>query len=858
MKESCFGLVQRLCALLVAFFAFTLVAGADGVSITGVQDSFNRKVTLTIGARSENMVLLVAYGAEDKGDDFTTDEDQGGWHYAQPEKFFAAGDETVYDYPMPYDFDETTKYLKFFLLPASQTFMESLSNITSSDPANQYIDTEYTLNAKSDLRVDVNITSLTKEQKVFEIIPDGTSDPYIVFNMYFNNSKHPAYNLRDSTATSGTGYNTELTTVSADKYVRWQLSLKDKQARLDDTKVKISPTLTATPSGQARFYGVGTISKIVIGDEGGTRRWMECAMGFNDQGDLEPGLYCSITHKFYPSAGSKPFGKGTTAGNFRKDLLKGVPILGRSETFEYVPHEHTWGEWETLIQPTYTEEGLQQHTCTVCEESETAPIPVLENDLVLSVSGIAIGADGVATVSYNLEAIGEKEVSIVAEYQKAGDTVWTKVELAKAKEIGAGQGTITGLTDGISYNFKVYADGGDHTSVPVVKNDVAVPFSWTHWTGAAETDNNWTTAANWENETVAHPAQGLEFQDATTSEIVLDRDAALSCLYLGSTARLSLSGGHKLTVTETADQGKNLLYRAAELTISGEGTELYVQPVNRMGQSSNVKLLVKDGARLTNTRWRFGDNDNYTFVATNGACLAMTSVQKSFADNSTQFYFAAFEGSDFTIGMNSDCSANFGYGTFVANASTLSLAPFNVGDGNPTVLSDNGGTLVLGKLTPDVDGASVSVRNGSSFEVRGNFYLANGGKTATLEVSGAGSKISTTAGATVFGNGTADKLTVRLAPGADWTGTTPRISIKNNATLKSGVKFVVDLAGMTPEMMGKRMPILSCTGTASYAVPGKADIVRVNNQNYVVTFSQDGKVLYMTVDYGPGLMLLIK
>ncbi len=95
MKESCFGLVQRLCALLAVFFAFTLVASADGVSITGVQDSYNRKVTLTIGARSENMVLLVAYGAEDKGDDFTTDEDKGGWHYAQPEKFFAAGDETV-------------------------------------------------------------------------------------------------------------------------------------------------------------------------------------------------------------------------------------------------------------------------------------------------------------------------------------------------------------------------------------------------------------------------------------------------------------------------------------------------------------------------------------------------------------------------------------------------------------------------------------------------------------------------------------------------------------------------------------------------------------------------------------------
>ena len=522
-------------------------------------------------------------------------------------------------------------------------------------------------------------------------------------------------------------------------------------------------------------------------------------------------------------------------------------------------HDHEMGEWVVVTPPTMYKEGLKRRVCTICGgRPETAPIPVLENDLVLSVSEIAIGADGVATVSYNLEAIGEKEVSIVAEYQKAGDTVWTKVELAKATEIGAGQGTITGLTDGISYNFKVYADGGDHTSVPVVKNDVAVPFSWTHWTGASETDNNWSTAANWENAIVVHPAQGLEFRDATTSEIVLDRDAALSCLYLGGTARLSLSGGHKLTVKETANQGKNLLYGAAELTVGGEGTELAVQPMNYMGQSADAKLMVKDGARLTNTKWRFGDNNNYTFVATNGASIALTSVVKSWANAKTQFFFAAFDDSNFVIDMNSDCFAYLGGGTFVADDATASFAPLCVEAGNPTALSDNKGALVLGLFTPNVDGASVTVRNGSTFEVRGNFNLASGGKTATLEVSGAGSKISTMAGNTVFGNGTADKLTVRLAPGADWAGETPRISIKNNATLAKNVKFVVDLAGVTPEMVGKRMPILSCTGTASYAVPGKADIVSVNNQNYVVTFSQDGKVLYMTVDYGPGLMLLLK
>lgn len=522
-------------------------------------------------------------------------------------------------------------------------------------------------------------------------------------------------------------------------------------------------------------------------------------------------------------------------------------------------HDHEMGEWEIVTPATVQEEGLKRRVCSICGgRPETAPIPKLENNLVLSVSEIAIGVDGVAMVSYSLETIGEGEVSIVAEYQKAGDSTWTKVELARAAETGAGQGTITGLTDGVSYSFKVYADGGDHTSVPVVKNDVAVPFSWTHWTGAAEVDDNWSTPANWENALVAHPAQGLEFLDATTSEIVLDRDAALSCLYLGANARLSLSGGHKLTVAETASQGKNLLYGAAELAVGGEGTELVVQPAKYMGQSSNAKLLVKDGARFANAKWRLGDNNNYTFVATNGASIALTSAVKSWASSSAQFLFAAFDDSDFVIDMNSDCPAYLGGGTFVADGATASFAPLCIEAGNPTALSDNGGALVLGLFTPNVDGASVTVRNGSSFEVRGNFNLASGGKTATLEVSGAGSKISTTAGNTVFGNGTADKLTVRLAPGADWTGTTPRISIKNNATLAKNVKFVVDLAGVTPEMVGKRMPILSCTGTASYAVPGKTDIKRVNNRNYVVTFSKDGKVLYMTVARGPGVMLIFK
>lgn len=41
---------------------------------------------------------------------------------------------------------------------------------------------------------------------------------------------------------------------------------------------------------------------------------------------------------------------------------------------------HNFGDWETVTPATYTEEGLEKHTCTVCDYEETRAIPVLEDD----------------------------------------------------------------------------------------------------------------------------------------------------------------------------------------------------------------------------------------------------------------------------------------------------------------------------------------------------------------------------------------------------------------------------------------------------------------------------------------------
>jgi len=41
---------------------------------------------------------------------------------------------------------------------------------------------------------------------------------------------------------------------------------------------------------------------------------------------------------------------------------------GYSYTDDYVPFAHTPGEWETVVEPTYTQTGLERRSCTVCGE----------------------------------------------------------------------------------------------------------------------------------------------------------------------------------------------------------------------------------------------------------------------------------------------------------------------------------------------------------------------------------------------------------------------------------------------------------------------------------------------------------
>ena len=502
-------------------------------------------------------------------------------------------------------------------------------------------------------------------------------------------------------------------------------------------------------------------------------------------------------------------------------------------------------------------------------------------DPVLTVGKVTIDANACATFAYELKELGFEQTgaTIKADYQVVGATGWTTVEIAKVtEEPFAGTGVIEGLGDGTKYAFRIYAVAGDRMSDVTEESGVAVPFSTTTWTGAAD-DNLWSTVANWADGHVAFAAQGVTISADYNekNDIVLDKNATLSGLVFGARAQARISGGHTLTVNEAADKcmdgAQRLFVGANELTISGADTVVDVKPVARLGQSSGVKLVVEDGARFTNNKWVLGDNDNYTFIATNtGSTIAMTIVGNSWAEAGKKDYlFAAYDGATLTVDGTSSGSIIYqGYldqtsnePVFLADNATVSVKKIRANGGKPTAISDHGGSLWVGSFTPTVDGARVTCQNGGTFGVYGNLQLSESGKTSTLEILGAGSKISTTSGISangqvLLGNGTAGKLTVRLAPAADWVTGGARVSSANLVNLKANVKFVIDLANVTADMMKKPMTILSGNGSSSYAIPGKKNVELVNNDNYVVSFAKVGNTLTMTVDNGPGLMLLIK
>lgn len=504
-------------------------------------------------------------------------------------------------------------------------------------------------------------------------------------------------------------------------------------------------------------------------------------------------------------------------------------------------------------------------------------------DPELRVGTVTIDGDACATFDYELSELGygQTEATIKADYQVVGSSEWTTVVIAKVtEEPYIGTGSISGLGDGMKYSFRIYAVAGDRKSEVREVADVTVPFSKTSWAKTADaTDGKWSTAANWADGHVAYVSQGVEIvlsnkNVEVDNTIVLDRDATISGLIFQGNTKTVLTGGHALTVNQTTaknmDDYDRLFMGSTELTVAGAGTQLTLNPVSGMTQRTGTTIVAADGGVYTNNKWMFGDNNNYAFVATNdGSCITLTgSSADRNPDPDTSYLFKACDGGQIAF-ASATTAVNFWLAKnapmLIADGGMLTVTKVYLTGGHPTVICDNDGWLRLGKVefnnSNTADGTLIASRNLGSIDIDGNFSVATA-KKATIEILGEGAGIGVSNGAITLGNGSADTLTIRLKPVASWVSDSARVTAKTSskaATLRANVKFEVDLAGVTDEMVGKRMPILSCTGTASYALPDKKNVERVNNDNrYVVSFSQEGKVLYMTVDNGPGLMLLIK
>ena len=63
------------------------------------------------------------------------------------------------------------------------------------------------------------------------------------------------------------------------------------------------------------------------------------------------------------------------SGGYQIQHCVSDPSHTEKRTLEASPYYHEWGEWETVKEPTKTEEGEKIRSCAICGETETEPVP---------------------------------------------------------------------------------------------------------------------------------------------------------------------------------------------------------------------------------------------------------------------------------------------------------------------------------------------------------------------------------------------------------------------------------------------------------------------------------------------------
>ena len=316
------------------------------------------KMTLSFGAGSSDLLLFAVWGATDVGDAFHLNAGgENGWDgFAFVARVPAAT--TSYEYTLPSGWGSTVKYVRFFMTAVDEAPVASLASVSGTDGA-AVLDTGYVPTPTVTIAAYVKTPAGTRNQKIFEVGTEGANDPYLVCDMYVDANGKPAFNCRNSSKTSGWGYNDNVGTASlvTSEDERWQLACGTPQGRYDGTKdngANPDDVPTAPANGTVKFYGVGEITQATV-VESTYVHYLKPAMVYNASGELVAGFYDSITHKAFASATETPFTAGDAA-SYARDLLNGVTYYGDSGTIEYSaepqPEEH---DYDTLYKTLQTD-----------------------------------------------------------------------------------------------------------------------------------------------------------------------------------------------------------------------------------------------------------------------------------------------------------------------------------------------------------------------------------------------------------------------------------------------------------------------------------------------------------------------
>ena len=296
-------------------------------------------------------------------------------------------------------------------------------------------------------------------------------------------------------------------------------------------------------------------------------------------------------------------------------------------------------------------------------------------------------------------------------------------------------------------------------------------------------------------------AETMKFSEGE-SALVLEADRELTGLLFEANAKVTISGGHALTLNVASDtemdQYRRLFCGNNELTVTGAGTAVSVNPKASLQQSSNVKIVAENGASFTNAKWDTGDNGGYEFIATgDGSAITLQLVDTAPAEAGSWFSFAAKEGGAVSVNKAGNKVMNIGA----------------LGNHTMTAVAD-GGTLTLTGV--QITGTAI-----------GNVSLKGSGTAAFDAFTPAGG-------------------TLTLVADADWSDATPHLTTAGNLSFAGEVTFDVAALG---EFTGEKKFLIGQAGGSATFNPSKVEL-KNGPDGYVATCSVEGKNVYVTVKDG--------